>query len=353
MKKLNMNVGNITSNIIIEKGIIKNAGHEIRKVYSNIKIAVVTDENVFGLYGEILGKSLAAEGFTPTFIVIKPGEQSKTVDTLKHVYSNLVSMGITRGDLIVALGGGVVGDLAGFAASTYLRGIDFVQIPTSLLAQIDSSIGGKVAVNLDEGKNLIGSFYHPRLVLVDPEVLNSLPEKFVKDGLGEAIKYGCIRDEELFSMLLDIKNKFELLENIEDIIFRCLSIKKEMVEMDEKDKGIRMLLNFGHTIGHAIEKYFNYEKYSHGEAVSVGMYLITKKSEEMGLTEKGTSDKIKDILENYGIEYIIPHLDREEIIKSILVDKKNISGKLNLILLKDIGNAFIYIIPEEETSKFI
>lgn len=353
MKKLNMNLGSITSNIIIEKGIIKNAGREIRKVYSSNKIAVVTDENVFGLYGEILEKSLAAENFTPTFIVIKPGEQSKTVDTLKHVYSNLVSMGITRGDLIVALGGGVVGDLAGFAASTYLRGIDFVQIPTSLLAQIDSSIGGKVAVNLDEGKNLIGSFYHPKLVLVDPEVLNSLPEKFVKDGLGEAIKYGCIRDKELFSMLLDIKSNFELLDNIEDIIFRCLSIKKETVEMDEKDKGIRMLLNFGHTIGHAIEKYFNYEKYSHGEAVSVGMYWITKKSEEMGITEKGTSDKIKGVLENYGIEYIIPHLDREEIIKNILVDKKNISGKLNLILLKDIGNAFIYTIPEQETSKFI
>ncbi|TWH81520.1 3-dehydroquinate synthase [Sedimentibacter saalensis] len=353
MKKLNMNLGSITSNIIIEKGIIKNAGHDIRKVYSSNKIAVVTDENVFGLYGEILEKSLAAENFTPTFIVIKPGEQSKTVDTLKHVYSNLVSMGITRGDLIVALGGGVVGDLAGFAASTYLRGIDFVQIPTSLLAQIDSSIGGKVAVNLDEGKNLIGSFYHPKLVLVDPEVLNSLPEKFVKDGLGEAIKYGCIRDKELFSMLLDIKSNFELLDNIEDIIFRCLSIKKETVEMDEKDKGIRMLLNFGHTIGHAIEKYFNYEKYSHGEAVSVGMYWITKKSEEMGITEKGTSDKIKGALENYGIEYIIPHLDREEIIKNILVDKKNISGKLNLILLKDIGNAFIYTIPEQETSKFI
>jgi 3-dehydroquinate synthase len=353
MKELNVNLGSIISNIIIEKGIIKNAGREIRKVYSNKKIAVVTDENVFGLYGEILKDSLAAENFTPTFIVIKPGEQSKTVDTLKYVYSNLVSMGITRGDLIVALGGGVVGDLSGFAASTYLRGIDFVQIPTSLLAQIDSSIGGKVAVNLDEGKNLIGNFYHPKLVLVDPEVLNSLPEKFVKDGLGEAIKYGCIKDKELFSMLLQIKSKLELLDNIEDIIFRCLSIKKETVEMDEKDMGIRMLLNFGHTIGHAIEKYFNYEKYSHGEAVSVGMYWITKKSEELGITEKGTSDKIKEILENYGIEYMEPHVNNEEIRKTVLIDKKNISGKMNLILLKNIGNAFIYSLSEEETSKFI
>lgn len=353
MKELNMNLRNINSNIIIEKGIIKSAGREIRKIYSNVKIAVVTDENVFGLYGEILEGSLAAENFTATFIVVRPGEQSKTVDTLKYMYSNLVRMGITRGDLIVALGGGVVGDLAGFAASTYLRGIDFVQIPTSLLAQIDSSIGGKVAVNLQEGKNLIGSFYHPRLVLVDPEVLNSLPEKFVKDGLGEAIKYGCIRDKELFVMLLKIKNKSELFDNIEDIIFKCLSIKKETVEMDEKDKGIRMLLNFGHTIGHAIEKYFNYEKYSHGEAVSMGMYWITKKSEEMCLTEKGTSDKIEEILKNFDIDYNLPDMNRDEIRKIILVDKKNISGKLNLILLKEIGNAFIYGLPEEETSKFI
>lgn len=353
MKELKIDLGNITSNVFIEKGIIKNAGREIRKIYSGNKIAVITDENVYGLYGEILKKSLADENYTAGFIVIKPGEQSKTVDTLKYVYSNLVDMGITRGDVTVALGGGVVGDLAGFAASTYLRGIDFVQIPTSLLAQIDSSIGGKVAVNLDEGKNLIGSFYHPRLVLVDPDVLNSLPDKFVRDGLGEAIKYGCIRDKELFSMLLGMKSKLELFENIEDIIFRCLRIKKETVEMDEKDKGIRMLLNFGHTIGHAIEKYFNYEKYSHGEAVSIGMYWITRKSEELGLTQKGTSEKIKEILENFHIEYMTPDLNKEEIRKILLIDKKNISGKLNLIILKDIGNAFIQGISEEEISKFI
>lgn len=353
MKELKIDLGNITSKVLIEKGIIKNAGREIRKIYSGIKIAVITDENVYGLYGKMLEKSLAHENFTTRFIVIKPGEQSKTVDTLKYVYSNLVSMGMTRGDLTVAIGGGVVGDLAGFAASTYLRGIDFVQIPTSLLAQIDSSIGGKVAVNLDEGKNLIGSFYHPKLVLVDPDVLNSLPDRFVRDGLGEAIKYGCIRDKELFSMLLHMKSKLELFENIEDIIFRCLSIKKETVEMDEKDKGIRMLLNFGHTIGHAIEKYFNYEKYSHGEAVSMGMYWITRKSEELGLTQNGTSEKIKEILENFNIEYITPDLNKEEIRKILLIDKKNISGKLNLIILKDIGNAFIQGISEEEISKFI
>ena len=353
MKKLRINLKTAVSEIAIEKGILNNAGCEIKKFYTSSNIAVITDENVFSLYGETLKESLIRENLIPNFIVVKPGEQSKSIETLKHVYSNLVRLGITRGDLIVALGGGVVGDLAGFAASTYLRGTDFVQIPTSFLAQIDSSIGGKVAVNLDEGKNLIGSFYHPRLVMIDPEVLNSLPDKFVRDGLGEAVKYGCIMDEGLFSMLAEIKSRKELFDKIENIIFRCLSIKKETVEMDEKDKGIRMLLNFGHTLGHAVEKYYNYEKYSHGEAISIGMHYITTRSEELGYTEKGTSEKIKDILENFDIDYRLPDVNMEEIRKIVVLDKKNISGNMNLILLKKIGNAFIESIPAGDSDKFI
>ncbi|MGB4437815.1 MAG: 3-dehydroquinate synthase, partial [Sedimentibacter sp.] len=257
------------------------------------------------------------------------------------------------GDLIIALGGGVVGDLAGFAASTYLRGIDYVQIPTTLLAQIDSSIGGKVAVNLEEGKNLIVSFYHPKIVLIDPSALNSLPDKFIKDGLGEAVKYGCINDRELFNILNEIKSKKELFENIENIIFKCCSIKKQAVELDEKDKGIRMLLNFGHTLGHAIEKYYNYADYSHGEAISIGMYNITAKSEELGYTKQGTADEIKNILTNLDINYKLPNMNMETIRNSVNLDKKNISGYINLILLKEIGNAYIEKVPVENIEKFI
>ncbi|MDV2934331.1 3-dehydroquinate synthase, partial [Enterococcus faecalis] len=171
-------------------------------------------------------------------------------------------------DLIIALGGGVVGDLAGFVASTFLRGISFIQIPTSLLAQVDSSVGGKVAVDLERGKNLVGSFYHPELVLIDPNMLGTLPEKYFNDGLGEVIKYGCIKSKELFEKLEGFENKEDLKENIGEIIYECCNIKREVVEYDEKDLGERMILNFGHTLGHAIEQIYNYETYSHGEAVA-------------------------------------------------------------------------------------
>ncbi|MEL7648956.1 MAG: 3-dehydroquinate synthase [Sedimentibacter sp.] len=353
MKNLKLVLDNVTSEIEIERGIIKNSGREIRNILRGKKAAVITDENVYSLYGKTLADSLEKENIECDFIVLQPGEQSKSLETLKGVYSNLAGMGITRGDMIIALGGGVMGDLAGFAAATYLRGIDLVQVPTSLLAQIDSSIGGKVAVDLEEGKNLIGSFYHPKLVLIDPDVLVSLPERFVKDGLGEAIKYGCIRDEMLFERLLDIKTKKVLFENMEDIIHSCLTIKKETVEHDEKDNGLRMTLNFGHTIGHVIEKYFNYEKYSHGEAVSMGMHRITAKSEALGLTEKGTADRIRKILDNYEIEHRFPLMNQEDMLKTAALDKKNISGHMNLILLKNIGNCFIQRIPVQDLNKYI
>ncbi|MDW5299717.1 MAG: 3-dehydroquinate synthase [Sedimentibacter sp.] len=353
MKKLNINLDKNKYDILIENGIINNAGYKISNFYQESDIAVITDENVYKLYGEALKESLVKYDFKVNFIIVKPGEASKSLGTLKNVYTSLTDYGVTRGGLIIALGGGVVGDLAGFAASTYLRGIDYVQIPTTLLAQIDSSIGGKVAVNLQEGKNLVGSFYHPKIVLIDPSALNSLPDKFIKDGLGEAVKYGCIKDKGLFNILNAIKSKEELLENIEDIIFKCCSIKKEAVEADEKDKGMRMLLNFGHTLGHAIEKYYNYESYSHGEAISIGMYHITEKSEELGYTKKGTAEEIKNILTNLNMNYELPDMSMNVIRKSVNLDKKNISGLINLILLREIGNAYIEKVPVENIEKFI
>ena len=353
MRRLNINLNKNKYEILIENDIIKNAGKEIEKIYQGTNITVITDENVFELYGEVIEKSLVSSNYQPNFIKVKPGETSKSLDTLKNIYTNFANKGVTRGDLIIALGGGVVGDLAGFAASTYLRGINYVQIPTSLLAQIDSSIGGKVAVNLEEGKNLVGSFYHPKVVLIDPMVLNSLPDKFIKDGLGEAVKYGCIKDRELFDILNNIKSKKDLFECIEDIIFKCCSIKKQAVEMDERDVGVRMLLNFGHTMGHAIEKYYNYENYSHGEAISIGMYNITKKSEKLGYTKLGTTEEIKDILTNLGINYTLPNLNMETLRNSVHLDKKNISGKINLILLKEISNSFIENVSLENIEKFI
>lgn len=351
MKTVNVNLGTKSYDIVIENGIIDNLGYEINHIYKNKKIAVVTDENVFSLYGKNVQDALERCDYNSRFIVVKPGESSKSLETLQNVYTQLIDFNLTRSDLIMALGGGVVGDLTGFAASTYLRGVDYIQVPTTLLSQIDSSIGGKTAVNIEEGKNLIGSFYQPKMVLIDPDVLETLPDKFIKDGLGEVIKYACIKDSEFFRFISDVNNLEQLFDNLEYIIYTCLNIKRELVENDEFDKGERMLLNFGHTLGHAIEKYTKYE-YSHGEAVSMGMYYITEKSESLDITEQGSAEKIKNMLINFDIEYKLPNLNMDMIKNTILLDKKNISGAINLILLKKIGAPFIESVPIENIDKF-
>ncbi len=351
MKIIKVNLNSKKYDIVIQNGLIKNLGYELNDIYINKKIAVVTDKNVFALHGSYVKEALEKCHYDCRFIVVEPGESSKSMETLKSVYEQLIDFNLTRSDLIIALGGGVVGDLSGFAASTYLRGVDYVQVPTTLLAQIDSSIGGKTAVNLEQGKNLIGSFYHPRKVLIDPDVLETLPDKFIKDGLGEVIKYACIRDSAFFQMLSGINTKEQLFDNLEHIIFTCLNIKRELVEKDEYDKGERMLLNFGHTLGHAIEKYFNYE-YSHGEGVSLGMYYITGKSEALGITEQGTAEKIKNMLINFNIDYNLPDLNMNAIKDTVMLDKKNISGNMKLILLRKIGTAFIESVPVKNIDKF-
>ncbi len=351
MKILKINIPGSSYDIVIEKGLLKNFGAEIKKVYAGTKIAIITDSNLYALYGSTLNEVLS-ENFIPHFIVVKPGETSKSLSTLEYVYSKLAALNITRSDLIIAFGGGVVGDLAGFAASTYLRGINYIQIPTSLLAQIDSCIGGKVAVNLKEGKNLAGSFYHPVRVLTDPDILITLPEKYIRDGLGEAIKYACIKDTVLFDILLNLNTKEDIFDNIKQLICTCCKIKKELVEADEKDKGQRMLLNFGHTIGHAIEKHMDF-KVTHGEAVAAGMFYITKNSEEAGITDAGTCEKIKNMLDHFGMSHDFPDLNISHIRNYILLDKKNLSGEINLILLKKIGDAFIKKVPVDKIDKYI
>jgi 3-dehydroquinate synthase len=338
--------------LYIKRGILKVIGEEINKIYSGKKVVIVTDENVDKFYGNVVKSSLENAGFKTFKIVVKSGEKSKSIEELINLYDELLDTGITRGELIVALGGGVIGDLTGFAASTLFRGVPYVQIPTSLLAQIDSSIGGKVAVDLPRGKNLVGSFYHPEAVFIDPNVLSTLDKRFFSDGMGEVIKYGCIRDKDLFYKLMKYDEK-SLLDNMEDIIYTCCSIKKEIVEKDEKDTGERMILNFGHTIGHAIEKYYNFEKYTHGEAVALGMYMITKKSEEMKITKEGTASLIAETLSKHNLQNEINLEDKESILNTISLDKKNKGEFINIILLKDIGEAFIHKIRREEMANFL
>lgn len=341
MQELHVDLGNISYDIKIAKGLRHTIGTEIKNIFNGRKIALITDENVDKYYGSETEKSLKNQGFDVRKIVLQAGEKTKSFNSLMTLYNEFIDFNLTRSDLIITMGGGVIGDLGGFAAATYLRGIKFVQFPTSLLAQVDSSVGGKVAVDLEKGKNLVGAFYHPSLVIIDSEMLDTLPDRVFNDGMGEVIKYGLIGDKELFDKLYNAGGRNDVMKIIDDVIHTCCDIKRIVVEKDEKDTGLRMILNFGHTIGHAIEKYFNFEKYTHGEAISIGMYEITKISEEKGLTEKGTADRIKNILVKYDLPYDVKIDNKEEIIDTISLDKKNLNNVLNLIVLDKIGSCRI------------
>lgn len=337
--KLTVNLGENSYPIYIEKGILSDAGTYISDIFKGKRIMVISDDNVFPLYGDKLLDSL--NSYECHTLVLPHGEPTKDFQTLPTVYSALLDAKLTRSDLIIALGGGVIGDLAGFAAASYLRSIKLVQIPTSLLAQVDSSVGGKVAVDLPQGKNLVGAFFHPKMVLIDPTVLDTLPPHFISDGMGEVIKYGCIKDATLFDQLCSHSSFDDLKPELADIIARCVDIKRIVVEADQFDTGERMLLNFGHTLAHTIEQYHHYERESHGEAVAIGMYQITKMAEEKGLTETGCADRIKKTLDIYGLPSSCG-IPMDDLKAAVTLDKKNLNGKLNVVLLKTVGESYVH-----------
>ena len=339
--KLTVDLGPNSYPIHIENGILAKTGELVSEVFSGKKIMIVSDDNVFPLYGEIITKALSDSGFECHSFVLPHCEPTKSFQSLPKIYEALINAKLTRSDLLIALGGGVIGDLAGFAASSYLRGIKFVQIPTSLLAQVDSSVGGKVAVDLSQGKNLVGAFYHPKAVIIDPDVLNTLPDHFISDGMGEVIKYGCIKDKELFELLCKHTSFDDLKPKLTQIIARCVDIKRIVVEADQFDLGERILLNFGHTLAHTIEQHFNYERESHGEAVGIGMYQITKIAEEKGLTTSGCAEQIKKVLEIYKLPDN-SNLPIDVLTDAISLDKKNLNNHLNVVLLHDIGDSYVY-----------
>jgi len=335
-----VNLKNKSYNIEIEKGLLSKVGEKLKSLYNGKKIFVVTDKTVFSLHGKTLVDSLDSAGFEVKVDVLEPGEKTKSLTSLEHVYNSMLDFKLTRSDLVIAFGGGVIGDLCGFAASTYLRGVSFVQIPTTLLAQTDSSVGGKVAVNLARGKNLVGSFYQPKAVYIDTSLLDTLDDKTFADGMAEVIKYACIRDKELFELISANSNRKAIENHIDYVVFRCCDIKRSIVENDEFDTGERMLLNFGHTIGHAIEKHYNYETFTHGMGVAAGMCMISEIAEGKGLTKRGTADEIKAVVTGFDLPY---HSDvGSSILDSVSLDKKNIGGYLNVILLTEIGSSYIH-----------
>ena len=334
--------------IVIERGILKRCGKEARLVSTAQRAAVVTDSNVAPLYAQTVLKSLEESGFAASLHVFPAGEAQKRLSSIEKMYEHFLTHSLTRTDLIVALGGGVTGDMAGFAAATYLRGVDFIQIPTTLLSQIDSSVGGKTGVDLPFGKNLVGAFWQPTRVLIDPDVLKSLPARYFSDGMAEAIKYGCIKSRPLFERI----QHEEAANFLEDLIFECVDIKRRIVEEDEHDKGERMLLNFGHTLGHAIEKAHGYTTPSHGEAVGIGMYALTKAAEAHGLTAPGCAEQILKALTKYHLPYE-DSTPLADLAAFCAADKKSAGSDIRLVLLRDIGESFSYKISHKNLLAFL
>ncbi|EGO62378.1 3-dehydroquinate synthase [Acetonema longum] len=339
MERITVELPANSYDICIENGLFARMGGLLRRQTAGSKALVVTDATVDVLYGKTLVESGMAAGLQVTKIVIPTGEASKSLAMLGELYRGFADAGLTRGDLVIAFGGGVVGDLAGFAAATYLRGIPYVQIPTTLLAQIDSSVGGKTAINLPQGKNLAGAFYQPAAVLIDPAFLDSLPPRVLRDGMAEAVKYGAIADRDLFEQLAGYRSREDFLRQAERVIAICCRIKRDVVEEDEKDTGRRMILNFGHSIGHAIEQVYQYQTYTHGEAVAMGMAQITEHSERIGLSRPGTTARIQAALRGLGLPLRPAVWDKTALLAAMARDKKNTSDGLQLVVLPEIGRA--------------
>ena len=352
MKQLTVALsGGRSYDITISRGLLSWCGEEIRKVFSGREAAVITDSNVGLLYAKTVLDSLRDAGFSVKSISFPAGEPSKNMRTLEELYDGLltpVPFPMTRGGLIVALGGGVTGDMAGFAAATLFRGVPYVQIPTTVLSQVDSSVGGKVAVDLKQGKNLAGAFYQPLAVLMDPDTLDTLPDRVFFDGMAEVVKYGFIGDRELLELLEGCAGRRELSACIEEILRRSCAQKRRVVEADEQDTGGRMVLNFGHTLGHAYEKLGNYSRYMHGEAVSCGMVSILKMGEAHGLTAPGTAKRAEALLSRFGLPTRAKAVSPAALKETLAYDKKGSGGSLTAVFCREPGEAFLQKMPKAE-----
>jgi 3-dehydroquinate synthase len=323
---------NLSYPIYIEAGALERLGEMLLTFYQGREVFVISDRTVFGYYRDALFAALAA--YSVETVIIEPGEGSKSLSTYEDVARRLIEKGIRRDHLIIAFGGGVVGDLAGFVAATLYRGIRWVQVPTTLLAQVDSSIGAKVGVNLPLGKNLIGAFHDPELVLIDPKLLDTLENREYNNGIAEMIKAALIGDPILYERLKE--NERVGIEEID----RAISVKKRIVLEDPYEQGLRMVLNFGHTFGHAIERAHGYKTYKHGEAISYGMLIALLVGIERKITPKALYDDVKDLLFARGLVEL-PLLERKDYVKEIAYDKKQRADGLRFILIKDIGQAVI------------
>jgi 3-dehydroquinate synthase len=347
---LTVNLAENSYNILIGSGLLPSLGQRCADVGLSSRVAVITNPTVNAIYGDIASSSLAGAGFAVTTIEIPDGEEYKNAATLSGVYDALIEAGLDRKSCIVALGGGVVGDLAGFAAATYLRGIPFVQVPTTLLAQVDSSVGGKTAIDHPRGKNLIGAFYQPRLVLIDVETLATLPDREYRAGLAEVIKYGVSIDRPFFEYLEqhveDIISKGQ--GCLETVIRRCCEIKAHVVELDEKESGLRAVLNYGHTLGHAFETVAGYRELVHGEAVALGMVLAARISAGLGHCSAADVQRVSELITRLGLQILPPVAERDRLLEAIMTDKKSRNGTISFICNNGIGDfAVEQLLPDK------
>ena len=342
MRKVKVRLGSDSYDVHIGPGILKEAGHRLTESGFGDKLVIITNPIVKRLYSEALEQNLTREGFSVITLLVPDGEEQKSLETAGRLYHELSNCYAERTTPILALGGGVIGDLAGFVAATYMRGVPLIQIPTTLLAQVDSSIGGKVAVNHGQLKNKIGAFYQPRLVITDISTLRTLPPKEFANGLAEVIKSAVVWDREFFAYLETNLDGIKSLEDrgLEEMVFRSAKIKAEIVEKDEKDLGIRSILNYGHTIGHAIESAAEF-KMSHGEAVAIGMLAAASISNRMGILDINELARLKSLIKRAGLTTETPNLELERIIQAIRHDKKILGGKIRFVLPKAIGDVFI------------
>ena len=341
MKTIHINASK-SYDVIIGSNLLDNIGQQLNFTLKKVcKIAIISDSNVFPLYGSIVSESLANSGFEVISYTFPAGESSKTADTYLEILNFLAENQLTRSDAILALGGGVTGDMAGFAAATFLRGIPYIQVPTSLLAMVDSSVGGKTAIDLPAGKNMVGAFYQPRIVICDLNTLNTLPESVFCDGCAEVIKYGVLYDANLFAHLESEGLAFDR----EAVISRCIELKRNVVTEDEFDNGARQKLNLGHTIGHAIETQSNFAV-THGQAVAIGMAIISKAH------CKTIYSRLVSVLQKFNLP-TATDFTAKQLFASALSDKKRSGGTVNLIVPENIGKCKIIPTPIDELESLI
>ncbi|CAM3065146.1 3-dehydroquinate synthase [Lactococcus hircilactis] len=352
--KLNVNLKTHPYDLIIERASLTTAGNWVASLWNKQKILLISDDHVFPLYGQTVEQSLLDQGFEVAHFVFKAGEASKNLNTANEAWSACAAANLTRSDGVIALGGGVVGDLAAFVASTYMRGIHFLQIPTSLTAQVDSSIGGKTAINSEVAKNMIGTFTQPDGVLIDPDVLTTLGTREFCEGVGEVIKCGLIADRELWELLKSAKNAQDLLENhAEAIIYRSCEVKRKVVVEDEHDYGVRLHLNFGHTIGHAVELTAGYGQVMHGEAVAIGMVQISKVAGKKGLMPEHLFLEIAEMARKFNLPTQYDPWDEAALFQALLHDKKGRGKNIKIILVPEIGRAEIHAIEFSEMKAYL